>query len=188
MTCKHPGGCERPVKARGWCRAHNDRIKKTGSPGPAEIKAYSTPDRPCVVEGCDNVVRGGSLGMCNKHYLRYRNNGDPEVTRQGGASLALEKNPNWSGQDASYAAVHLRLRSQRGSASQHSCVDCGGAARHWSYNGRFSESTRYGQASSTRHDRHLTYSVDLNDYEPRCVRCHSVHDRGFALTTEQRPD
>ena len=188
MTCKHPDGCDRPVKARGWCRAHNDRIKKTGSPGPASIQERLDPKRPCSVDDCQNEAGRGGLGMCNKHYLRYRSNGDPLVVRKSGGGSPLERNPNWSGDQASSSAVHLRLKSNRGPASQHQCVDCGGQARHWSYSGRVSESTRYGQPGSTRHDSSLTYSVDMNDYDPRCVRCHSAHDRGLALTTEQRPD
>ena len=55
--------------------------------------------------------------MCNKHYLRWRNNGDPNVVRTGGASLALERNPRWTGDAASYAAIHLRLQRHRGVAS-----------------------------------------------------------------------
>ena len=36
-TCRHPDGCPRPDKARGWCSVHLDRIRRTGAPGPAGL-------------------------------------------------------------------------------------------------------------------------------------------------------
>lgn len=181
-TCQHLDGCPRPHKAHGWCRAHWERIRKTGKPGPVEIVKRLDSSRPCKVPGCTTPVgRKSARGMCNKHYLRWGVHGDPSVVKVGGASLALEANPNWSGDDASYTAVHLRLRKQRGRASERQCVDCGQQARHWSYGYR---------GSIERVDPQMgMYSPDLDSYDPRCVRCHSSFDRSMrALITGQRPE
>ena len=67
-------------------------------------------------------------------------------------------NPNWTGDAASQSALHQRLRSHRGSASRHVCVDCGKPALDWS-------------------QTHGTTGLDLdNDYNPRCRSCHTRYD------------
>jgi hypothetical protein len=33
LTCKHPDGCDRPVKGLGWCKMHYSRVWATGDPG-----------------------------------------------------------------------------------------------------------------------------------------------------------
>lgn len=67
-----------------------------------------------------------------------------------------------------YTAMHYRIRSARGSAKTQACVDCGNPANHWSYDLSDSEPLV---------DKGLTFSLDMNRYEPRCSHCHSVHDR-----------
>lgn len=178
--CQHPDGCDKPIKAYGWCRPHHERIKKTGNPGPATVKKYKPLGRNCIIDACTNpVTKSGARGMCGKHYLRYRTHGDPNIVGVGGASLPQEKNPNWSGDNATYTAVHLRLASQRGPASKHPCTDCGAPASHWSFNGKVT--------ANSRREGQLDYSVDLDDYDPRCVRCHSAFDQNLALIKGERP-
>jgi len=140
------------------------------------IIVYKPLGRVCVIEGCESPVdNAGGKDMCCKHYQRWRKHGDPSVVGKGGASLALESNPNWSGDDATYAAVHLRLRRQRGRADQHSCVDCGKRAAHWSY------------PHTTPTPGPMPYSVNLSDYEPRCASCHRRLDNAARLLTGERP-
>lgn len=125
-------------------------------------------DMPCVVEGCSSLQgRSGGRGYCNKHLIRLRTHGSPHVVKKGGASLALADNPNWSGDKASYNAVHIRLRRQRGPAKAHACVDCGRTAAHWSYD----LSDPNEKRSTEGH-----YSTELSRYVPRCVSCHKIHD------------
>jgi hypothetical protein len=57
----------------------------------------------------------------------------------------------------SYAARHGHLRRERGRASYHHCVDCGGDAQDWS-------------------QIHGTTGLEPTDYEPRCRKCHAVYD------------
>ena len=66
-----------------------------------------------------------------------------------------------------YSSVHDRLRSQRGSARNYLCVDCGGQAYEWSYDGNDpEEKTDWGHK----------YSVNTERYEPRCRSCHNKYD------------
>jgi hypothetical protein len=58
----------------------------------------------------------------------------------------------------SYSTLHIKLREQRGPASNHTCTDCGGQARDWS-------------------QVHGTSGQDLEaDYVPRCRKCHIAYD------------
>lgn len=66
-----------------------------------------------------------------------------------------------------YHTVHMRLHAQRGSASQHLCVSCGGRAKHWAYD----------HADDLELvDERGSYSMDLNRYQPMCVSCHKLFD------------
>lgn len=137
--------------------------------------------RPCVVTDCINpVTKDGAHNMCGMHYQRWRRHGSADVVAKGGASLALEDNPNWSGDAATYQAVHLRLRHQRGPARNHPCIDCGKTARHWAY-----DNSGIAEQCAPRGWR---YSTDLTRYEPRCVPCHRRHDDAarIALLTGER--
>ena len=124
-TCCHPDGCPRPVRAYGWCRPHWTRILKTGNAGPADIASRQPAGRPCKYGDCTNPVgHDGGFGWCGMHYQRWNKYGDPTITKKGGASLPGPLNPNWSGTEASYTAVHLRLRQ---AVRGHD--DSGGASR-----------------------------------------------------------
>ena len=180
-TCQHPDGCTLPHKGHGWCRAHLDRVRRTGDPGPAQIAVRLPADRPCKLEGCDNpVTNSGGYGWCSTHYQRWRKHGDPLVVGVGGASLAGAANPNWSGFECTYNAAHIRLRRERGRAAEHACVDCGNPADHWSYDNQ--DPNELVDAACGR------YSADVDHYWPRCVRCHSAFDKSSrALMTGERP-
>lgn len=60
-----------------------------------------------------------------------------------------------------YQMVHQELRKTRGSATNYTCVDCPNQAQDWSYN----------QGGGG-----LPFSTNLDDYEPRCRKCHSKLD------------
>jgi hypothetical protein len=120
--------------------------------------------------------------MCNKHYLRWRRHGSADVVAKRGASMPGALNPNWTGEDASYTAAHIRVRRRRGSAKHQTCVDCGTRAAHWSYN-----NADPAERVDLRYGR---YSPNPAAYDPRCVPCHSAFDRAAresALLTGERP-
>lgn len=82
-------------------------------------------------------------------------------------------NHMWKGSEASYGAIHLRLGSLAGKA----CVDCGEAARHWSYEGGCRD--ELGGESCPPYCEHSEH------YWPRCVRCHHHYDfKGRRATGE----
>lgn len=61
------------------------------------------------------------------------------------------------GTSVRYDAIHKRLKTHRGQASTHQCVDCGKQARDWSH-------------------VHDTDRADLTNYAPRCRNCHIRYD------------
>ena len=68
-----------------------------------------------------------------------------------------------------YSGMHQRLRSLKGDASEHTCVDCGSSAEEWSYDGLDTDSLTDG----------CKYSLDPDHYEARCKSCHRKHDLGW---------
>lgn len=144
--------CERQVRSRfaGLCDKHYHRLRRTGS----------TQDRDqypseCSVEDC--AKPSSARGYCGMHYWRLRKHGD--------TSYVMPHNPNWTGADGSYGAVHQRLNNTRGSARMYKCVDCGQQARQWSYD------RRGGTVSAL-----CPHETDLDRYVPRCVPCHKRFD------------
>lgn len=116
----------------------------------------------CSIEGCGRKHVAHSY--CEMHARRFRKHGDPLV-----AGEKTGRPPK--GEHPGFHAVHKRLHRQRGAASLHRCVDCGGFAREWSYNGN-DPAELVGR--SGRFEMH--YSLDLSFYEPRCVSCHRKFD------------
>jgi hypothetical protein len=74
-----------------------------------------------------------------------------------------------------YIRVHRDLFVVRGRASQKVCVDCGDRAREWSYNnGGVDEVSVYIPGWIPQR-----YSMDLEQYDPRCHACHVKFDVSF---------
>lgn len=84
-------GCDKPVRARGWCQAHWLRWYRYGDPvsgGPMREKRGLA----CKEDGCDKPVYG--RGWCSTHYNRWRAHGDPNTrlrAANGGARRFLDK-------------------------------------------------------------------------------------------------
>lgn len=74
-------GCDRTHCAKGWCKFHWERVRRTGEPGPVGyLPKGGRVDitEKCSVDGCDRTIRPrGGRGMCSMHYQRYRKTGDP---------------------------------------------------------------------------------------------------------------
>lgn len=71
-------------------------------------------------------------------------------------------------QKIGYIAAHHRLRRQRGSATDQSCIDCGEQATDWSYEG--------GAPDERVVDDNGPFSLDPSYYVPRCRSCHTKFD------------
>lgn len=72
----------------------------------------------------------------------------------------------------SYSQAHLRLKTDRGRADGHACIQCGHQAFDWAYMG--------GCPNELVDDRARTYSLDQLRYSPMCKPCHLRHDRALA--------
>lgn len=76
-TCRAVEGCDGPVRARGLCGKHYQRIIRLGT---TDLTRW---DPICSVEGCEAKHR--SNGYCQRHYMRWWKTGDPgpvESTRR----------------------------------------------------------------------------------------------------------
>jgi hypothetical protein len=66
-------GCDRLNHAKGFCRPHYCRWKRSGNPGrvPLDVR----PPKVCKVEGCGRPR--DARGFCSKHYARWMRHGSP---------------------------------------------------------------------------------------------------------------
>jgi hypothetical protein len=101
--------------------------------------------------------------------------------RQRGAG-----NPNWTASAVGYHGTHKRL----GPIAGRPCVDCTRPAHHWSL--RATTPPERLRTVSAGKNCGRRFSTEATDYEPRCVRCHRLHDGqvgeglSFAKLTEAR--
>ena len=150
-------GCSRKHRGHGFCEGHLRRYKSTGDPGPAEFEPRRAKGNACDLDGCDRPRY--AKGVCELHHRRMRDFGSYYEV------LLLAQ---WVGDEATYNAVHLRLRAQRGAAKDSTCP-CGAAAEHWAYVRGDDQSVRYDE-------RGRPYSIDLSRYVALCRTCHRRMD------------
>jgi len=156
--------CSKKRVQRAWCATHYARWYKYG-----DVNAYFGLRRAsksiCKVDGCE-IIDQGEHGYCPNHYRAWKKYGDPLTVKP---RPTLGDHPGWTGDSASYGTVHDRLRRQRGSASVYTCTDCEGPAYEWSYDGLDPEQKLCPK-------RGMIYSLKMEHYVARCVRCHRRHD------------
>ena len=75
---------EKEIVGRGLCASCYQRMGKNGTPEYKKIRNI------CYVDGCNEFVK--SLGLCKKHYSRYKRHGHTNQTRPKGWG-AKEKHP-----------------------------------------------------------------------------------------------
>lgn len=156
-------GCDRHTERLGICKAHLDRLTRTGSvksEQPVKVRRTN-----CEVEGCSG--QHSALGLCNAHYLRLRAHGSLELPPPNWATG--DRVGTWRGDEVGYPAAHFRVVRRDGSASLHLCVNCGGRAMDWAYDHRDPNEL---QCSETRRK----YSADPDHYVPLCRPCHKRID------------
>lgn len=169
-TCSLPD-CAEPIKRKGFCYGHYMKQWRYGTP---------TPEFPSKV--VDLVGQAfGSLVVVRRVGSKWECTcacGVVTTVRAGDLNRGtttscgdrrLHRRQEYVG----YEGMHDRLQADRGSASQHSCVDCGGEAEHWSYDHADPDEL----ASTTPKYSGMPYSLDPMHYDPRCVRCHRAFDR-----------
>lgn len=94
-------------------------------------------------------------------------NADPELLKVKRASRIAQRKP-----PESHRAVHKRLITDRGTARNQRCVDCSGPANAWTHAWETWE-----DVAQDRCGKRLTFSTNLDAYEPRCHGCHNTLDR-----------
>lgn len=70
-------GCEKKSRGRRYCSMHAERIRLTGSPGPAGPLPRRKYGPICTVDGCENAHE--ARGYCEAHYTRLRRTGSVGV-------------------------------------------------------------------------------------------------------------
>jgi len=112
QTCAVPL-CHRPVRSRGWCKAHYNRWWSTGDVR-ADQPFGARPRARCSVQCPDGQCKRWvkSKGLCNAHYERLRKTGDVQAERplrelipSGPCSVPLCPQPERSN---GYCSPHYR--------------------------------------------------------------------------------
>lgn len=68
-------GCEKEVRARGFCFRHYERFMKHGT---TDLISYvPKPKASCEAPGCSKPVL--ALGLCSKHYQRFKIRGSTDL-------------------------------------------------------------------------------------------------------------
>lgn len=151
-------GCDRVTRKPGseMCDLHYSRLRNRGT---TDAPAYVNSGHVCLIEGCGNPSR--RKGLCEMHGQRVKKHGDPTF------EFRADNNHQWTGDAATYFAIHQRLRKTRGPARAHVCAFCGMPARQWAY-----DHTDPNERTSDVGP----YSTDLERYQPACVPCHKASD------------
>lgn len=115
-------------------------------------------EKVCTVPGCGRKPL--ARGLCSAHYQRYR--------LRRSIKSDLFGTVHRDDVEPTYKVWHAKLRDLLGKASAHACADCARPAQHWSYAHDCSDeqSSEFG-----------SYCLHTEHYVPRCVACHSRHDR-----------
>lgn len=84
-------GCEKPLKAKGFCAMHLMRIERHGDPGP--VQSTHNQFEFCTINGCNRKHK--SLGYCSLHYERFLRTGevgpiDKKIADSGAGTTTLE--------------------------------------------------------------------------------------------------
>lgn len=82
-------GCNRPHTARGWCKMHYYRWKRTGS-----TDIIQRTRSICEIEGCNEYVVG--RGWCRKHYMRWVRHNDPLQKNVATRNVASPEERFWA--------------------------------------------------------------------------------------------
>lgn len=169
-------GCAKPARTKSaeLCKMHYHRQYRGRPVGDATELKRKQRNPECHIEGCVNPDT--EAGLCSMHAARKRRHGDPlrVITHKERDMPTGTAHHNWLGKDVGYTAAHDRVRRLKGSASQHSCIECGGQARHWSYDHQDPDEN----LADVRSANLAAYSDKPAHYQPRCVPCHKQFDLG----------
>jgi hypothetical protein len=149
--------CDRKHYARGWCQTHYQRWWASGDVD-ENVAVGARRARHCQIPACDR--KHEARGWCVMHWNRWKRHGDPQPERL--PVIGSERRAT-----VGYTGAHMRVRDERGSASDHFCV-CGSKAAHWAYD--------HADPNELRDERGCPYSTEPVHYKPLCVSCHKLFD------------
>jgi hypothetical protein len=159
--------CDADARTRGWCEKHYTKFKRYGDP------LWTAPSRKPNLLG----QRFGLLTVVadagdSRSWHCACDCGGMTVARtwnlRNGVHASCGAGAHRHSELVGYVSAHKRVRAARGLARNHSCVDCGRPARHWSYDNTDPDAL---YESGRGH-----YSLDPSRYEPRCPSCHKHFD------------
>lgn len=153
-VCKECGG---EYYAKYMCIKHYFKSRRTTT------RQLIADDAICEWDGCERRPR--AKGYCGTHYNYIK--GYASLRKVGGTDRRGKKKKEVVG----YRAAHIRVESVKGKAKTHKCIDCGEQAREWSLN---------PNAVHTYEDGDKVWSLNIDDYDPRCVPCHRDLDGGYS--------
>lgn len=176
-TCKYDG-CKRYREKAGYCGTHYAKVtnricinegceKPTSSSalkcGSCQWREKLAAGAPCALKGCPFPMV--ARDMCNKHYRRFLEHGDPlaGATFHGSSEIGQ-------------CAAHNRVTRLWGKAAQYDCIECGAQAKDWAYDGT-DPTQKYGpQISNGVAKNFCYYSLYPEFYMPMCRKCHRRRD------------
>ena len=131
----------------------------------------------CSVEGCNKsrLYRTGK-GYCHMHNTRWKRHGDVDVVlppKNPNIGLSGKDNVAWKGDAIKYKAMHYRIRASRGKAADYMCIGCTNRAVAWSYD----HLDPIERSEIIQNGYLVSYSLDVNHYNPLCASCHNAFDR-----------
>lgn len=144
--------------------------------------------RLCSLEGCEE--KHEAKGLCKKHYLQEWNRQHPEKNRQYRRNFVQKVKANGHATAAqidkrtknpAVSTVHYWLLYDRGPAANYTCVGydghtCTNQAKDWSYDHNATDANRRYGPNRAGSNQWVYYSIDVNDYSPRCASCHATLD------------
>ena len=167
-------GCGNPVKRFGYCYGHYMKNWRYGTPTPEHKPRQG--DLVGRRYGTLTVAayEGGGDWRCECDCGGVRVCQAGALNRTGNAATCGDRAVHSRAESAGYTAAHRRMDSDYGKAKTHACVDCGGAAKDWSYDHEDTdELLAYGLSVNP-----IAYSLKPEHYQPRCKSCHTKFDNG----------
>lgn len=157
--CRIEGCGNKRGLAKGLCSTHYHRLRKTGSTDPVpRVNARGA----CSMDGCETITT--AKGFCDKHYRRLLDHGDPyRDVGVGGQRREY----------VSYTGAHVRVKADRGAASDYECCLCGDDAQQWAYDHEDPDELHDARAGR---GVGRTYSAKSEHYMPMCAPCHAAYD------------